>query len=320
MPKADPKDLLILRILDADGRASASKIAKLTRLSKSAVSQRISALESEGYIQGYYALIDSSRLGLQSFRVYLKYHNTSPRMERQIMEFLSQEPRVWWCGKMQGDWDAGLVVWARDVSEFRSFWLSFSLRFRQHIGRYVVNPYVKIRHYSLAFLCKAEGVVRQVGTVGEGPKAAIDSTDRKILSVISEDGRCPLILIAKKTGLSPGVVKYRLVNLVRAGVIQGYRAMINSEKLGYSLYKVNFVLNDVTKLAAIREFTEFIPNLAYIDETAGEDLEADYYLSSELELEKLLDSYKARFHSAIREINYLVYSHVSKQAYYPQKI
>jgi len=320
MQKADSKDLLILRILDADGRASASKIAKSTRLSKSAVSQRILRLEKEGYVRGYYALIDSSRLGLQSFRVYLKYHNTSPRMERQMMDFLLQEPRVWWSGKMQGNWDAGFVVWARDVSEFRNFWLSFSLRFRQHIGNYVVNPYVKIRHYSLAFLCNAEGVARQVGTVGEGPRATIDAADRKVLSVISEDARCPLILIAKKAGLSPGVVKYRLVNLVRAGVIQGYRAMINSEKLGYSLYKVNFVLNDVTKLAAIREFTESIPNLAYIDETAGEDLEADYYLSSEIELEKLLDSYKAKFHSAIREVNYLVYSHVSKHAYYPQKI
>jgi len=101
------------------------EMAKATRLGKSAVSQRITRLEKEGFIQGYYAVIDSSRLGYLSLRVYLKFYKSSPRKETEIINFLLNNKQIWWLGEIQGDWNLGFVVWVKDLYAFRTFWLGF---------------------------------------------------------------------------------------------------------------------------------------------------------------------------------------------------
>ncbi len=315
----DSRDRVILRVLDANARSSLSEIAKVARLGKSAVARRIAELERAGYITGYYAVVDSSRLGYLSFRVYLKFNQASPKREAEIVDFLLREKRVWWLGKVQGKWDAGFVVWVRDLYDFRNFWLDFFSRFRQNVGAYAISPYTKLRHFTLAYLSEVPSVVREVGVVGEGPRIQIDEVDKKILTLVSVGGRRTIVELSRKTGFSPTVVAYRLKQLRRKGVIQSFRAGISAPKLGRSLYKLEFYLNDLSKLPELKAFAEQMPALVYIDETiGGGDFEAEFHLQSELELEELLNKFKARFHKAIRQTDYIVYSRVLKYAYYPE--
>ncbi len=305
----DSRDLALLRLLDSDARASLAELGCAVRLSKSAVAQRITRLEKEGFIDGYYAVIDSSRLGYLSFRVYLKFYKTSPRRESEIIDFLLGDERVWWLGRIEGEWDAGFVVWVRDLYDFRNFWLKFLSKFRPGIGRHVISPYVKLAHFSGG---------REAGVVGEGPKIAIDETDRKVLRAVSANARDGVTALAAKTGLRPAVVKYRLKQLVRKGVVQRFRAKINSAKLGLSLYKVEFYLDDWSKLAELRAFAGGFPSLVYVDETiGGGDFEAEFNLASQQELRALVAQFKKRFSFSIREITYVVYSEVLKYSYFP---
>lgn len=318
MALLDSYDKKILSALDSNARAGLSEIAKATRLSKSAVAQRVRGLEREEFIKGYYTVIDSSRLGYLSFRVYLKFHKTSPKKESGIIGFLLKEPRVWWLGLIQGDWNVGFVVWVKDLYDFRNFWLDFMSRFRQNIGKHLISPYIKLRHYTLAYLCANGGKVREAGVVGEGPRIDLDETDKKILEKIAENARATLVKLSEETGLTPAIIKYRLKQLVRKGVIVGFRAKINAAKLGFSLYKIEFYLDDLTKLPEMQAFSQQLPNLVYIDETiGGGDFEAEFHLRSEQELEDVLDKFKSKFYTAIREINYIVYPKVLKYAYFP---
>ena len=68
--KIDMKDRKILYQLDINARQSISEIAKKVRLNKNTVKYRIERLEREGLILNYYTIIDNSRLGYFSFRVY----------------------------------------------------------------------------------------------------------------------------------------------------------------------------------------------------------------------------------------------------------
>jgi DNA-binding Lrp family transcriptional regulator len=70
----------------------------------------------------------------------------------------------------------------------------------------------------------------------------LDSKDHKILYQLFLDSRQSLASIGKKVGLKKNVVKYRVDNLIEEGVIKNFNTMINVFKLGYSIYRLYFVL------------------------------------------------------------------------------
>lgn len=316
--KLGRKDYAILKALDGNARSSLVELGRAARMSKSAVPNHIAKLEKKGYISGYYAVIDSSRLGYLSFRVYLKFVRTTPKVEGQMLSFLMKDKRVWWLGKLQGPFDAGFVVWVPDLTDFRKFWMEILASFRPHIGKHVICPYVRLRHFTLSNLGDRSEIPKEAGVAGGGNIVELDEVDGKVLKVISENARDTLIEIGKKSGLHPPVVKYRLKRMMKSGVIQGFRAGINAAKLGYSLYKIDIYLDDLSKLPELVEFAKNQPSLAYIDETIGSgDFEGGFNLKSEQEMEELLGKFKARFQSAIREIDYMVYSKVLKYSYFP---
>jgi DNA-binding Lrp family transcriptional regulator len=60
----------------------------------------------------------------------------------------------------------------------------------------------------------------------------IDDIDRRILRVLSVDGRISNLALADKVGLSASACLRRVAALESSGVIKGYRAVLNPEKNG----------------------------------------------------------------------------------------
>ncbi|MGW0604937.1 Lrp/AsnC family transcriptional regulator [Streptomyces sp. NPDC002644] len=60
----DATDLAVLEVLQRDGRASFTELARAVSMSPSAVTERVRRLEEAGVIQGYSAVVDPERLGL----------------------------------------------------------------------------------------------------------------------------------------------------------------------------------------------------------------------------------------------------------------
>ncbi len=60
----DAVDRRLIDALRADGRASYAELARLVRLSSSAVHERVSKLESTGVITGFRATVDPQAIGL----------------------------------------------------------------------------------------------------------------------------------------------------------------------------------------------------------------------------------------------------------------
>ncbi len=63
----------------------------------------------------------------------------------------------------------------------------------------------------------------------------LDSTDRQILLILREDGRASHATIAKRVGLSAPAVGERIRKLEQSGVIRGYRAVIDADRLGLKI-------------------------------------------------------------------------------------
>ena len=80
--------------------------------------------------------------------------------------------------------------------------------------------------------------------------SALDDTDRRILQVLSRDGRISNLALADRVGLSPSACLRRVAALERAGVITGYRAVLSPEKTGVGFVAyVTVGLNSHTKSA-----------------------------------------------------------------------
>ena len=74
----------------------------------------------------------------------------------------------------------------------------------------------------------------------------LDRIDRKILSILQEDGRIANLKLAEAVALSPTAVLARVQRLTKEGYILGYEARLNPLKLGAGLMVFVEVLLDRT--------------------------------------------------------------------------
>jgi len=68
--------------------------------------------------------------------------------------------------------------------------------------------------------------------VKPSPPPKLDRADRRLLQVLSRDGRRSAAALAKDLGISRQAVAQRLRDLERRGVISGYRAIVDPAALG----------------------------------------------------------------------------------------
>ena len=61
---------------------------------------------------------------------------------------------------------------------------------------------------------------------------ALDAYNEKILHVLQSDGRISNIELAERIGLSPSACLRRVQDLEKSGIIKGYRARLDTDKLG----------------------------------------------------------------------------------------
>ena len=94
----------------------------------------------------------------------------------------------------------------------------------------------------------------------------LDQNDRKILDVLSVDGRMAVTDLARKVGMSKTPCGVRLKRLVADGFILGFKAVLNPAKL--DMNHVAFVevkLNDTTE-KALQAFNEAILSVTEVEQ------------------------------------------------------
>jgi Lrp/AsnC family transcriptional regulator, leucine-responsive regulatory protein len=64
------------------------------------------------------------------------------------------------------------------------------------------------------------------------PRTELDGVDERIVALLVEDGRRSASEVGRRVGLSPAAAKRRIDRLEQLGVIVGYRAVLDHEKLG----------------------------------------------------------------------------------------
>ena len=73
----------------------------------------------------------------------------------------------------------------------------------------------------------------------------IDNYDRQILRLLQQDGRISNQDLADRIGLSPSPCLRRVRALEEAGIVKGYRALLDAKALGYSLMALIYISMDM---------------------------------------------------------------------------
>ncbi len=121
MVDLDRLDHSIINELQKNGRITVTELASRVGLSKTPCQVRMRRLEEQGYIMGYTALINQTKLGLSHIAfAQVTLSDTSSKSLTAFNDAVGNIPAVEQCHMIAGSFDYLLKVRTRDMAEYRT--------------------------------------------------------------------------------------------------------------------------------------------------------------------------------------------------------
>jgi Lrp/AsnC family leucine-responsive transcriptional regulator len=125
----DRTDRRILEVLQRDGRLANNELAAQVNLSPSPCLRRVRALEEQGVIRQYVALVDPVKVGLELLAyVTVKLEKKGRMPAEEFGGAVNSWSEVTECYSMTGEVDYLLRVQVRDLEHFSHFMMDKLLR------------------------------------------------------------------------------------------------------------------------------------------------------------------------------------------------
>ncbi len=320
LTKLDKLDRKLLVSIDFHARDSYAKLAKRIGTSKQSVDYKLRRLEKAGIIKGYIALINTPALGYFYCRLLITLQGATAAVVKEITTYCERDSRVFWLFEMQGSFDLIIDFWAGSINEFRIFTEALMQNFGGYIKRRSENIVTDAIHFQNRYITdqkKSESFhLREAKT-----PIKIDDIDRKLLRLLSEKARLPLVDLAKALRISAAAIAARVKKLERKSVIAGYRPNLDHNKLGYGYYKIflNLSFPSTDNLNAVKEYLSQQPCVLYVVEGIGLPADMDFELVSEspLQLDEFIRKLRATFPGIIADYNALLFTGILKVRYLP---
>ena len=101
-------------------------------------------------------------------------------------------------------------------------------------------------------------------------KQILDSLDRQILKLISQDARIPFLEVARACNVSGAAIHQRVAKLTNLGIIKGSQFIIDPEKIGYETCAyMGLYLREPEKFDQVVEELKKIPEVVECHYTTG---------------------------------------------------
>ncbi|TAD84124.1 MAG: Lrp/AsnC family transcriptional regulator [Bacteroidetes bacterium] len=118
----DAKDIAILKLLQANARATVKEISERVHLSSTPVHERIKRMEEQGVIKQYVTLLDAEKVkkGLTVI-CYLSLKQHSKEAGSQFIAQILTMPEVLECYNISGEFDFMLKIVAENMNAYYDF-------------------------------------------------------------------------------------------------------------------------------------------------------------------------------------------------------
>ncbi len=311
------KDWRVLYELEKDARQPLQSIARKVGLSKQLVSYMMKKYEKQNIILAYTTIIDSSRLGYYTYRVYLKFRklNTSEQKEN-FFQFLVSIPETTIVNGVEGYWDVGMAIAVTNIYDFYMVWNKI-MSYKNHIHDYKIAIYSPISHFTRTLISpEPTKELPRIMVLGGKERIDYDEEDVTILKELARNSRSHSLDIAKKMGKSPQYVSRRINHLEEKGVIQGYRPLFNWALLDYHYYKIDVELESFEKNKEMFQFCREHPNVIQVNQTiGGSDFEFEVFVKDKEQFQSIMDVFQTRFSDVIVSYEYFTVTKPYKETF-----
>ncbi len=319
MLKLGIKDRKLLYWLDQDSRATNKQLAAKVGLTEQAIGYKIKRLEEKGIIKTFVTFINTLSLGYQHYKVFIKLHNTTEEIEKELIQNLVKNRNIRWVVSTSGKYDLSFSILAKTPHEFITIYQKIDSEF----GKYIAGKKIVLNFNSPGFTREwliegKESTKLQYKTNEE--IQIVDRIDQNILKSISQHARKNIVDISREIGSSIDVVKYRLKKLKKRGVIGGFTVQFDLEKLGYEYYSIFFNMHKLTEetYKAIISFAKLHPNILFVVRVIGDyDIQLELEVKNYQELELILARFRRQFSDHISDFEILRVIKEYKYDFYP---
>ena len=295
--KLDKKDKQLLTLLYNNSRMSFTEMGKKLRLSSSAVERRMRQLKDEGIITLLFADVNLLKLGFRSYRLYFKFDVMDRETESEVLKLFEAHPRTPWGVICEGEYDVLWRVVAKDELEVEKI----AYLMLEKFGDKIIEKTIVTTTYQ-AYLAWNKALDSERHPAFPTEKITevetVDEIDMKILSALYANSRETTVNLAKKVGLTPDAVQYRMKRLTESGFILGYTAWFDAKKLGFNYYKILISLRNATREKE-QEFLRFCTendSVIFLNRTIGSwDIEVDIIVRNNEDLHEFMRDMKTKF-------------------------
>lgn len=322
MVNLDLKDRKIVYELDLNSRRSFQNIAKKVGLSKDSVMYRIEKLKEQGVIERFHTVIDTSKLGFISFRLYLKFQNTNENKEEEITHWLKNQKNITWLVSIEGEYDLGMWILVKDTNEMNLLWKNLLKRYGNYIESRLLTIFTKVSYFPKVFLLDKQQNTEEYVFISESKSEKVDEKDWGILALLAEDARISIIDLSEKLKMTPKTIIKRIKSLEERKIILGYKTMLDLTKLNYQYFKLFISLHNLNteKDLKIRDFIKRHPNIVYDNEVlGGDDIELDIQVKTLEDLRLIIAELKKNFRDIIKDYKYYLFYKEHKHLFLPVK-
>jgi len=270
----DLKDKRILKELFEDGRMPFSTVAKKVGLSREVVKYRVDRLLERKFLLGFNTVIDINKIGWKIFFGYIRLRSLSSDKEKEIIKYFTNHPNIAQVIRCIGNYDIIIKIFAKDVLHMNEVIKDIESNLKPCLDEYCVD-YVE-EEFPIPLVLMYAPVKPDIKYMFEKKnkdKVDVDDADIKIIKLLANNARMPLIEMARKTGLSRDHLKYHLKKLEQKKVILKYRpsAWLGSISTGFSWF---FVMLKIEKLSdnvrkKLQNYLISNSNITYYYKTIG---------------------------------------------------
>jgi len=316
--KLDMKDKKILYELDRNSTQTDSQIAKKVGLSPEVVNYRINRLEKEGVITNYPTALNLSKLGLVHFKILLCFHHITSKKLEEVIERLRKDRRVKWVVSCKGAWDMLITIETEDINEVDLTKNEILSLFSGYISKKALSIGVGASAYTRSFLLDTNKKEEMV-LLDKSKKERLDKIDFEIIKELSKNSRKSAVDIATELNTTARIVSYRIKQLIKRGIITGFRLAVNYEKIGLLFYKCMIYLDNPNenKIKGLIHYFKYNKNIIHNVQVLGNwELEPEFEVFSEKEFDDCLKEMKDNFSEIISSIEIITISKEHKFIYF----
>ncbi len=308
--KLDLTDRRILAELDKNCRIHNSVLAKKVNKSREAVKYRIQQLQKNGVVTGFITSINPNKLGYYMFKVYLKLENI-PNEREKFFEELKQNKDIYWFGISDGVFDVVFAILSKSITEYFEKINTLLSKWEHLIVSKVLGTMVDTRQYNKKFFTNdKDGQCLIFG--GDIVDNKIDELDSKILLILANEARMPLMELARKVKSTIEIVRGRVRRLEEKGIILNYRIAVDFNKLGLEFFKAIIYFRKLLEKdeKSLFEWMRANPNsLYYIRSLAPWEVEFEFAVESYQQFNSIINDLRKKFPHVIRNYEHLIMIH-----------